>query len=321
MNRVERIAVVRFINRERNTYSKEYYYKLNNNIINRLFQCGIKNKVCNTEVYKTFTIKNSNNYDYRGSEVIFTGIIFPSTIEKILSLEELTYIIEVNEISTFTTRKAIDNEREYDLNIEKKEVNMFKKMMKNIEFGKVEDLEMSMYGPSFKSDAGSRISYDSKKKEWVDVTGLTFDYSMAYKMPVAIKDIKPNDFILHQGLWVRVVEVSDNIMVEKIFEREVSFIMPVKNMFGFNFVTKLVYFDFGQMISNEVNEDNPFGTMLPLLMMKDSDSDMLLMLMMMQNDKGAPTMDFNNPMMMYMMMKDSDSDMLPMLMMMQNMNK
>ena len=70
-----------------------------------------------------------------------------------------------------------------------------------------------------------------------------------------------------------------------------------------------------------VNEDNPFGNMLPFLMIKDSDSEMLPMLMMMQNGEGAPAMDFNNPMMMYMMMKDSDSEMLPMLMMMQNMNK
>ena len=141
---------------------------------------------------------------------------------------------------------------------------------------------------------------------------------MAYKMPVAKKDIKPNDFILHQGLWVRVVEVADNIMVEKIFEQEVSFIIPVKNLFGFDFVTKLVYFDFGDM---GVSEDNPFGNMLPFLIMKDSDSDMLPLMFMMQNSGGAPSMDFSNPMMMYMMMKDSDSDMLPMLMMMQNMNK
>ena len=318
-----KVVSVRFINRNNNTFSKEYFYNIEGYLESYVSECSINRREKDKVIFNTFFIKNDSGYNYRKAEVIFTSIDLTKDSYK----GQLKTIVDLEAHSTFTVNAkgklyfTKEEEKRYSLNVEKKEVSMFKKMMRNIEFGKIEDLEMSMYGPAFKSDAGSRISYDSKKKEWVDVTGLTFDYSMAYKMPVAIKDIKPNDFILHQGLWVRVVEVFDNIMVEKIFEQEVSFIMPVKNMFGFNFVTKLVYFDFGQMISNEVNEDNPFGTMLPLLMMKDSDSDMLPMLMMMQNDKGATTMDFSNPIMMYMMMKDSDSDMLPMLMMMQNMNK
>ena len=315
-----KVVSVRFINRNTNTYSKEYFYNINEFLESYVDEYRINRKEGSKIVFNTFMIENELGYNYRNAEVIFACA--PRAIQNIdenlkvitnLKLES-TFVVDTKEKLYITGKKA----KNHSLNVERKEESVLKKMMKNIEFGKVEEVEMSMYGPAFRSDTCTRISYDKKNKEWVDVTGLTFDISMAYKIPVAKKDIKPNDFILYQGLWVRVIEVADNIMVEKIFEQEVSFIIPVKNLFGFDFVTKLVYFDFEDM---NVNEDNPFGNMLPFLMMKDSDSDMLPMLMMMQNNGGAPSMDFNNPMMMYMMMKDSDSDMLPMLMMMQNMKK
>lgn len=314
-----KVVSVRFINRISGTWSKEYFYSIDSYLENYISENRINRKDNNIIIFNTFFIENDRGYDYRKSEVIFTSIGLAKDCDK----EQLTTISNIKLYSTFilnkkeklyTTKKEV---KRFSLDVEREEGNMFKKMLRNIDFGKVEDLEMSMYGPAFRTEAGGRISYDKKKKEWVDVTGLTFDSSVAYKIPVAIKDIKPNDFICHQGLWVRVVEVSDNIMVEKIFEQEVSFIMPVKNIFGFNFVTKLVYFDFGDM---NINEDNPFGDMFPLLMMKDSNSDMLPLMFMMQNNGRAPSMDFNNPMIMYMMAKE-DSDMLPILMMMQNINK
>lgn len=316
------IVSARFINRNNNTYSKEYFYIIEDWLESYIRDYRINRKEEDKIIFNTFTIENELGYDYRKAEVIFTRVIDLENLKR----ENLKTITNLKLESTFivnTKKELYITEKEgknHSLNVEREEKNMLKRMMRNIEFGKVNEVEMSMYGPAFRSDAGTRVSYDKKNKEWVDVTGLTFDVSMAYKMPVAKKDIKPNDFILHQGLWVRVVEVADNIMVEKIFEQEVSFIIPVKNLFGFDFVTKLVYFDFGDM---GVNEDNPFGNMFPFLMMKDSDSDILPLMFMMQNKGGAPSMDFSNPMMMYMMMKnsDSDSDMLPILMMMQNMNK
>ena len=70
--------------------------------------------------------------------------------------------------------------------------------------------------------------------------------------------------------------------------------------------------------------DNPFGNLLPLLMMKESDSNknMLPILMMMNGGKmGEMNLDMSNPMFMYMMMSDNGSiaDMMLMMTMM-NMN-
>ena len=320
-----KVISVRFVNRINNSLSKEYFYNIDDFLESYVEEYRIDRKETEGINFNTFIITNENSYDYKRSEVIITSIESPKKI-----LTTLTTIIGLEFKSTLwmpsadVDRLNLNKNRinGYSLNEERKEENMFKKMMRNIEFGKVREVEMSMFGPAFKSDGGSRISYDTKKEEWVDVTDLIFDEALAYKMPVSIKDVKPNDFILHQGLWVRVVGINSNqIVAEKIFDREVVAILPVKNLFGFDFVTKLVYFDFGNMICKEGKEDNPFEKMLPFLMMKDSDSDILPMLMMMQNSEDAPAIDFSNPMMMYMMMKDSDSDILPMLMMMQNMNE
>jgi hypothetical protein len=92
--------------------------------------------------------------------------------------------------------------------------------------------------------------------------------------------------------------------------------MPTKNMFGFDFYTKLVNV-FGDF-AGQASKDNPFGNMLPFMMMSDGGKmeDMLPMLMMMGGQ-----FDMSNPMMLMAMCGDSKmGDILP-LMMMMNMNK
>ena len=91
--------------------------------------------------------------------------------------------------------------------------------------------------------------------------------------------------------------------------------MPVKSPFGFNFVTKVVsLFDFGAS-DNKATPDNPFGNVMPFLLMGDNGNiDPLMMFMMMNNQNG---MSFDNPMMMYALLSNGEhSDMLPWLFMM-----
>ena len=148
----------------------------------------------------------------------------------------------------------------------------------------------------------------------------------AYMIPVAKSDVEEGDFILHNNTWVRVIGVEEGkIEVEKVFEKEVVSIIPTKNLFGFDYYTKLVSFGLEGLI-NSADESNPFGNFIPFLLMGDnSDLDDILPLMLMMNSKnGAPSMNFNNPLMFYILMGDGKSNkfdkMLP-LMLMMNQNK
>lgn len=192
----------------------------------------------------------------------------------------------------------------------------------NFDFGFCtgDNVKMSMYGLAIKNTANTYVAYDAKTGNVVDVDCFNFDGGKyMFKMPVAIKDIKKGDVVIHNRVPMFVIDTVGGIKVVDIREGEKKEIMPTTNMFGFNFVTKVVSIFDGM---GQATADAPFGNMLPLMMMGDSkgDNDAMLMFMMMQGQNGCADM-FSNPMMMYFMMKDSkDSDMLP-LMMMMNMNK
>lgn len=199
-------------------------------------------------------------------------------------------------------------------NNEKKEgKNMFENIMKDIKFGPATDTRFSIYGPAF--NGGDRW-LACHEGEWVDVSDMLIDVgNICYMMPVAKTSIKEGDFILHKGKWARVdciVEEENFISVEKINEQEVVQILPTKNMFGFDYYTKLIcpIESFEGAEGFGATTDNPFG-MLPFIMaMKDGKKDNLLPLMMMSGK-----MDMSNPMMLMMLSGDNSNLGLMMAMM------
>ena len=199
-------------------------------------------------------------------------------------------------------------------NNEKKEgKNMFENIMKDIKFGPATDTRFSIYGPAF--NGGDRW-LARHEGEWVDVTDMLIDVgNICYMMPVAKNSIKEGDFILHKGKWARVdciVEEENFISVEKINEQEVVQVLPTKNMFGFDYYTKLIcpIESFEGAEGFGATTDNPFG-MLPFIMaMKDGKKDNLLPLMMMSGK-----MDMSNPMMLMMLSGDNSNLGLMMAMM------
>ena len=98
-------------------------------------------------------------------------------------------------------------------------------------------------------------------------------------------------------------------------------VIPTVNMFGFNFVTKIVSF-FNTVGDNAPTPDAPFGNMLPFMLLGEDggkDIDPMMLMFMMNSNGGMSTgFDMSNPMMLYFLMgKDSkNSDMLPLMMMM-----
>lgn len=194
----------------------------------------------------------------------------------------------------------------------------------NFDFGPCtnDQVRMSMYGLAIKNASGEWVSYNDGQVVNVDV--LNFDGAKyMFKMPVAVKDIAVGDIVIHNRVPMFVESVENGIHVVDIRAGEKKEILPTTNMFGFNFVTKIV--SLFNAFQSSPTPDQPFGNMLPFLMLngedgKAMDSDTMLMFMMMQNQSGSANV-FANPMMLYFLMKDKGgNDILP-LMLMMNQNK
>ena len=194
----------------------------------------------------------------------------------------------------------------------------------NFDFGPCtnDQVRMSMYGLAIKNASGEWVSYNDGQVVNVDV--LNFDGAKyMFKMPVAVKDIAVGDIVIHNRVPMFVESVENGIHVVDIRAGEKKEILPTTNMFGFNFVTKIV--SLFNAFQSSPTPDQPFGNMLPFLMLngedgKSMDSDTMLMFMMMQNQNGSTNI-FANPMMLYFLMKDKGgNDILPWMLMM-NQNK
>ena len=200
----------------------------------------------------------------------------------------------------------------------KKEKTMFESMMKNLHFGMADNAKMSIYGPALREavSGDTWIAFDKSKEQWIDVPWEAILDIPLLEMPVAKNDIQIGDFIFHAGTgWVRVIDFDDEmnyfIEAEDPSNHEIIKILPTRNMFGFDFYTKLIVpFDMGATFGG-ASASNPFGMLPMLMMMSDKnksgsgDNSMLMAMMMMQNGG----MDFaSNPMMLYALMGDKDSD-------------
>lgn len=162
--------------------------------------------------------------------------------------------------------------------------------------------------------------------EIVDVDLIDFNAeNMVYAMPCAIKDVKVGDVIRHvNGNAVFVTATEGGIHVVDVAAGEKKEILPTKSMFGFDFVTKIVsLIDFSAM---NASADQPFGNMLPLMLLSDGKSsmrDMLPMMMLMNSGAGFGGFDMSNPLMLMALMGNGGSegnDFFPMVMAMQLMN-
>lgn len=189
-----------------------------------------------------------------------------------------------------------------------------KKSMFNFDFGKVtsDAVRVSMYGIAVKNVDGRYVSYDKTSHSVMDVEILNMPAGdFLYKMPVAIKDVKAGDVVIHNRVPMFVVETHESTMkVIDIREGTEKEIYLTKSPFGFNFATKVV--SLMDMTGTKADESNPFGAMLPFMLMGDNKDFDPMMLLLMNGGK----FDMSNPMMMYFLMKDTNhKDLLPLLMM------
>ena len=193
------------------------------------------------------------------------------------------------------------------------------KEMLKFDFGPVDSsVHMSLYGMAIKNASGTYVAYDKVNKQIMDVDILNFEGAnkFIYKMPATLAQIAAGDVIIHarKPMFVQEVREDNRLSVMDIFDGEEKVIVPSVSPFGFNFVTKVVsLFDFSNTTANEAN---PFGNMLPFLLMSDSkssDKDNLLPLLFMMNGNTDMA---QNPMMLWALMGNRTNDpmMLAMLM-------
>lgn len=196
-------------------------------------------------------------------------------------------------------------------NYEKKDNKEKENKMKgfNFDFGKItnDSIRMSMYGMAVKNASGVWTAYDKGTGDLMDIDVFNFDGSnFLFKMPVAIKDIAVGDVIVHARKPMFVIsktEAGDLIAIDPV-AGEKKTIMPSKNMFGFNFATKVVSL-FDNLMDQTPTSENPFGNMW-MLMLMDGKSDLkdIMISMMLINQASGSTNTFNP--MMLMLMNDSD---------------
>ena len=214
------------------------------------------------QIYNTFT--NTNNLSY-------------------FSDSDLSRTVITNDLSQLKNRldiiktKINSNERK-----ESNTMNMFSAL--NLDFGPVASniIRISPFGLAIKTVNREWHTYDAANQKIVDVSDFSFslgDAPILYKMPVAPAAVAVGDLILHNGVPVYVIDFEDSanksagIIVIDTDSNERKTILPVCNVFNFNFITKVVsLFNFGtgaNSLFGTPSADQPFGNILPMMMMSE----------------------------------------------------
>ena len=198
-----------------------------------------------------------------------------------------------------------------------------KKIMGNVLFGKYDNstIKYSFNGIAFLGADGTYNVYE-KDGSLTNVSDLVMDIPV-FAMPVSKTKIAVGDVILspdgNKPLVVK--EISDEqIVAVEPYTTQVKTFVPRKSIFGFDFYTKIVTpMDmFGGAAT--ANADNPFGNILPFLMLGDGkfDDNAMLMLAMMG---GGTAFEGNNMLPFLLMNKGGDNDFLSTFMLMNAFNQ
>lgn len=225
--------------------------------------------------------------------------------------------------SLFLIKNDGETEKVLTEKVEEKNMNknMFSGIMKNFQFGKVDTdkIAYSMNGMAFKNQNGDYVVYNADGTA-TNVSTLAFQMPL-FAMPTALANIAAGDVIVHnkENEYVVVKEVTKTAIVAIAPDRnEIVTIVPEQSIFGFAYYTKII--SLMTMFNNQASESNPFGNILPFMLMGDGEVDKDTMLMLAMCNGGAVN---QNMMLPLMLMGDKDNDntaMIAMAMMMGGQN-
>ena len=323
-----------------NYYNNKWLYKVYedvNKIKNTAFSntttinvSSIDPAKLNTKDTTASTASSSINWGYRTTASTANPIAGGSVVEDAMkigitydSYNTATISIDdslTNRLDTMEERiNKLETNNNDDVKGEGNNMKMF-----NFDFGPIKDndaVRMSPYGIAVKNVNGTYQAYDKKNGEIMDVDIFNFKAdNMFFKMPVAIDAIEAGDVIIFNRRPCFVFGFSEqgDVIAIDIAMGEKKTILPSKSPFGFNYITKIVSLVDNMFGGEAPSAENPFGNILPFMLMNEDNSSMkdMLPMMMLMNGNAGGTID---PMMLYFMMKtdkgDTDS-MLPFLLMM-----
>lgn len=322
-----------------NYYNNKWLYKVYedvNKVKNTTFSdtttinvSSIDPSKLNTKDTTASTASSSIDWGYRTTTASMANPIAGGSIadNTIKISDDGSYATTISIDSGLTSRLDTMEERinkletNNDDNVKGKGNNM---KMFNFDFGPIKDndaVRMSPYGLAVKNVNGTYQAYDKKNGEIMDVDIFNFKAdNMFFKVPVAIDAIEAGDVIIFNRRPCFVFGFSEqgDVIAIDIAMGEKKTILPSKSPFGFNYITKIVSLVDNMFGGEAPSAENPFGNILPFMLMNEDNSSMkdMLPMMMLMNGNAGGTID---PMMLYFMMKadkgDTDS-MLPFLLMM-----
>ena len=256
----------------------------NSNIIKNLYE----------DAY-TYCISNIGSYSHLDAAENRIDTL-ESKVQEILD----RYTVEWNNDATEDTEK--ENETKEN-----------KKMNFKFDFGPTnsDTFRMSPYGIAIHTGHNGWVAYNAATADIVNVNDINFAVNkMIYKMPVPMNMVNPGDIVLHSNrpFFVKTINTDGTIRAIDYDESTVVDILPVKSPFGFNFFTKIVpLFDMSQ--ANCANPENPFGNILPFLMMNDNGGEFDPTIFFLMNSFGNGRNEGAiNPLMMYCLMNSENKD-------------
>lgn len=284
------------------------------------------NLVADTEITHSVFTKNCDTAQSFKNQFSPTPLVITEANSIKISDLTTTGIISTSDvISSGWTESSIVSTNTSKINERNKNMD-FSKMF-NISFGKIfsNDVRASLYGIAVKGGDNRFRAFDKNSDKIMDVTGMVFDSDMLFTIPIAVSAIKKGDVIINAGNYVTVTAIHPDgtltVIDPKASEQKIA--IPAKNMFGFDFVSK-VYCPFEGIIDTPSN-DNPFGiNPMMFMLLGDGMDNTAKMMMAMSMMGGNADQSMFLPMMMMMdgkdKGKDSNNDML-MAMCMMNMQK
>lgn len=150
-----------------------------------------------------------------------------------------------------------------------------KSIMDGFNFGPCsEKVHISQYGPAIQRKDNSWVAWDRNENVIVNVD--LFHYpakKMLYCVPVGLSDLNKDDIIIYNGFVsvVKKIDDDDVISIIELLTGEIKKISPTKNIFGYQYITKIV----SLLGDIEATPDNPFGNLLPILMNGNIDDNLL----------------------------------------------
>jgi hypothetical protein len=188
--------------------------------------------------------------------------------DPVIEIIQNTPVPAQDEEKLYETKEVFLRDKEEEKN--KQMSNIFGNLFDNITFGRIEtrSIKYSVRGIAFVDKNDRYFVYENGQA--IDMTGMTMDMPV-FSIPTSIEQIKAEDVIFYKDRYVIIKEIqTDGLKVIDPINGEITTIIPEKSLFGFDFVNKIV--DIFNGMSMAADKDNPFGNLLPLMMLNNEEA-------------------------------------------------